>query len=60
MRINSERHFHGAVSGKILDFLQIQTGLKQAGYVRVPQNVRGDMPLRKRVVDLCEQLAKSC
>lgn len=42
MGIDPQRHIYRAVSGQVLDFLDVQTGLEHAGYMRVPQDVGGD------------------
>ena len=42
MSIDPQRHVHRAVSRQVLDFLDVQTGLEHAGYMRVPQDVGGD------------------
>lgn len=37
--VDLQRHIHGAMSGQILDFLHIQSGLEQTGNVGVPQDM---------------------
>lgn len=47
MGIDLQRHVQGAVPGQVLDFLNVQAGLEQAGDVRVPQNVCRNMRVRQ-------------
>lgn len=52
MGIDPQRHVHCAVSCQVLNFFDVQTGLKHAGYIRVPQDVGGDVSVGKFLLDV--------
>ena len=52
VRIDPQPHVHRAVSSQVLDFFDIQSGLKHTGDVGVAEDMCGDMCIRKFCADV--------
>ena len=46
MAIDPKRHFYIAVAGQVLDFLDVHSGLTEAGDIGMAQQVRGDLKIK--------------
>lgn len=51
MGVNFQSHIHRAMAREILDLLDVQPGLKEAGNVSVAQDMGCDMRIRQFTLD---------